>query len=47
MTPEEFLEKGTWKQLAAAMGPGIPLAVVAVIGVSFTGDAGVLWPMKC
>ena len=38
MTPEEFLEKGTWKQLAAAMGPCIPLAVVAVIGVSFTGD---------
>ena len=38
MTPEEFLEQGTWKQLATAVGPGIPLAVVAVIGVSFTGD---------
>lgn len=38
MTPEEFLEMKTGKQLAIAMGPGIPLAAAAVFGTSFAGD---------
>ena len=39
MTPEEFLAKSDTRQLAWAVGPGLPLAAAAAIGISLADDS--------
>ena len=39
MTPEEFNAKGSGRQLAWIIGPGMPLAVAALVGTSYASDS--------